>query len=116
MLGDVLVNDNTWTTLVLEVVGLMCDGQHRTLQNYLRDQPDNFKVKRFYCLYLFSPALSISVTNSNKIYIVYHFIIGYSIHNMLLINTNHFLFSPADSECCCRSHQLFTYLCQLPVK
>ncbi len=44
LLEDVLANDNTWTTLVLEVVGLMCDGQHTTLQNYLRDQPDNFKV------------------------------------------------------------------------
>lgn len=46
-LEDILASDNTWTTLVLEVIGLMCDGQHRTLQNYLRDQPDNFKVKAF---------------------------------------------------------------------
>ena len=45
LLVDILESDNTWTTLVLEVVGLMCDGQHRTLQNYLRDQPDNFKVR-----------------------------------------------------------------------
>ena len=45
LLEDILANDNAWTTLVLEVVGLMCDGQHRTLQNYLRDQPDNFKVR-----------------------------------------------------------------------
>ncbi len=45
LLVDILDSDKTWTTLVLEVVGLMCDGQHRTLQNYLRDQPDNFKVR-----------------------------------------------------------------------
>ena len=44
LLTDLLERDNTWTSLVLEVVGLMCDGQHRTLQDYLRDQPDNFKV------------------------------------------------------------------------
>ena len=49
LLEDILANDNTWTTLVLEVVGLMCDGQHRTLQNYLRDQPDNFKVRKDCC-------------------------------------------------------------------
>ena len=36
--------DKNWITLVLEVIGLMCDGQHRALQDYLRDQPDNFKV------------------------------------------------------------------------
>ncbi len=48
LLVDILDSDNTWTTLVLEVVGLMCDGQHRTLQNYLRDQPDNFKVRTNY--------------------------------------------------------------------
>jgi inositol 1,4,5-triphosphate receptor type 1 len=29
--------------LVFEVIGFMCDGQHRTLQHYLRKQPDNFK-------------------------------------------------------------------------
>ena len=37
-------NDTSWTSLVLEVVGLMCDGQHRVLQDYLREQPDNFKA------------------------------------------------------------------------
>ena len=41
----ILIRDNSWITLVLEVVGLMCDGQNRALQDYLRDQPDNFKVK-----------------------------------------------------------------------
>ncbi len=46
LLQNMLGNDSGWATLVLEVVGLMCDGQHRTLQNYLRDQPDNLKVNR----------------------------------------------------------------------
>jgi inositol 1,4,5-triphosphate receptor type 1 len=40
---DELSIDNSWL-LVLEVIGYMCDGQHRTLQNYLRHQPDNFKT------------------------------------------------------------------------
>lgn len=31
----------------------MCDGQNRTLQNYLREQPDNFKVL-LYCFFLLS--------------------------------------------------------------
>ena len=44
LLSQLQTSDNNWTSLVLEVIGLMCDGQHRTLQNYLREQPDNFKV------------------------------------------------------------------------
>ena len=32
------------TALVLEVIGLMCDGQRETMQDYLREQPDNFRV------------------------------------------------------------------------
>lgn len=32
------------TSLVLDVIGLMCDGQNRNLQHYLREQPENFKV------------------------------------------------------------------------
>ena len=46
LLSQVIASDTSWTSLVLEVIGLMCDGQHRTLQNYLRDQPDNFKVRQ----------------------------------------------------------------------
>lgn len=45
-LSQILASDTSWTTLVLEVIGLMCDGQHRTLQDYLREQPDNFKVTK----------------------------------------------------------------------
>lgn len=30
--------------LVLEVIGLMCDGQFRSMQDYLRDQVGNYKV------------------------------------------------------------------------
>ena len=33
------------TKLVLEVIGLMCDGQHRSMQDYLRVQPDNYKAR-----------------------------------------------------------------------
>ena len=44
LLSQIMASDTSWTSLVLEVIGLMCDGQHRTLQHYLRDQPDNFKV------------------------------------------------------------------------
>ncbi len=39
-----LASDTSWTSLVLEVIGLMCDGQHRVLQDYLRVQPDNFRA------------------------------------------------------------------------
>ena len=31
-------------TLVLEVMGLMCDGQFRCMQDYLREQPELNKV------------------------------------------------------------------------
>ena len=39
-----LVQPDTSITLVLEVIGLMCDGQRRSMQDYLREQPDNFRV------------------------------------------------------------------------
>ena len=44
LLSNIIKRDALWTNLVLEVIGLMCDGQNRTLQDYLREQPDNFKV------------------------------------------------------------------------
>ena len=33
--------DSTHIKLALLVLGLMCDGQYRLMQNYLREQPDN---------------------------------------------------------------------------
>ena len=39
-----LLQPDTSTKLVLEVIGLMCDGQRKSMQDYLRVQPDNFKV------------------------------------------------------------------------
>ena len=33
--------DSHHIKLALQVLGLMCDGQYRLMQNYLRDQPDN---------------------------------------------------------------------------
>ena len=41
-----LVQPDTSITLVLEVIGLMCDGQRRSMQDYLREQPDNFRVQK----------------------------------------------------------------------
>ena len=35
---------DTSFTLVLEVMGLMCDGQFMSMQDYLREQADNYKV------------------------------------------------------------------------
>ncbi|XP_067668084.1 inositol 1,4,5-trisphosphate-gated calcium channel ITPR2-like [Haliotis asinina] len=35
--------DDGFIELVLRVLGLMCDNQHKGLQNYLREQPDNIK-------------------------------------------------------------------------
>ena len=36
--------DTSYIELALRVLGLMCDGQYRPLQNYLREQPDNIKT------------------------------------------------------------------------
>ena len=41
-----LVQPDTSITLVLEVIGLMCDGQRRSMQDYLREQPDNLRVQK----------------------------------------------------------------------
>lgn len=35
--------DDGYIELVLKLLGLMCDGQNTTLQDYLREQPDNIK-------------------------------------------------------------------------
>ncbi|XP_070173454.1 inositol 1,4,5-trisphosphate-gated calcium channel ITPR3-like [Littorina saxatilis] len=35
--------DDGYIELVLRVLGLMCDNQHKGLQDYLREQPDNIK-------------------------------------------------------------------------
>ena len=39
-----IVQPDTSFTLVLEVMGLMCDGQFKSMQDYLRDQPGSYKV------------------------------------------------------------------------
>ena len=36
--------DTSHIELALRVLGLMCDGQYRPIQNYLREQPDNIKT------------------------------------------------------------------------
>ena len=38
------LQQDTSFTLVLEVMGLMCDGQFKSMQDYLREQADNYKV------------------------------------------------------------------------
>ena len=40
-----IVQPDTSFTLVLEVMGLMCDGQFKSMQDYLRDQPGSYKVE-----------------------------------------------------------------------
>ena len=35
------LQDSSNIKLALRVLGLMCDGQYRLMQNYLREQPDN---------------------------------------------------------------------------
>ena len=47
LLSQLLATDIKWTSLILKAIGYMCDGQHRTLQHCLREQPDNFKVDYF---------------------------------------------------------------------
>jgi len=41
--GSLKFRDTSHIELALRVLGLMCDGQYRPLQNYLRDQPHNVK-------------------------------------------------------------------------
>ncbi|KAL5005127.1 hypothetical protein ScPMuIL_018583 [Solemya velum] len=41
--ADLDFKDDGFIQLVLKNLGLMCDNQHRGLQNYLREQPDNIK-------------------------------------------------------------------------
>ncbi len=36
--------DSHHSKLALRVLGLMCDGQYRLMQNYLREQPDNIRT------------------------------------------------------------------------
>ncbi|OAF67008.1 hypothetical protein A3Q56_05269 [Intoshia linei] len=38
-----VANDDYGIELVLKILGLMCDGQNKILQGYLREQPDNIK-------------------------------------------------------------------------
>lgn len=35
--------DDGYIELLLRILGLMCDNQHKGLQHYLREQPDNIK-------------------------------------------------------------------------
>ena len=37
-------NDSSHVKLALQVLGLMCDGQYRIMQNYLREQRDNIRT------------------------------------------------------------------------
>lgn len=36
--------DTSYIELILRFLGLLCDGQNRTMQNYFREQPDNIKT------------------------------------------------------------------------
>ena len=36
-------HDHDRATLIIKVIGLMCDGQHREMQNYLREQRDSIR-------------------------------------------------------------------------
>ena len=42
-LEEIDQKDDGYIELVLRVLARMCDGQHRGLQDYLREQPDNMK-------------------------------------------------------------------------
>ncbi|KAI0220817.1 Inositol 1,4,5-trisphosphate receptor type 3 [Lamellibrachia satsuma] len=41
--SDLRWHDDGYIQLVLHIMGMMCDGQNRVLQDYLREQPDNIK-------------------------------------------------------------------------
>ena len=42
--GSLKFRDTSYIELALRVLGLMCDGQYRPMQSYLREQPDNIKT------------------------------------------------------------------------
>lgn len=51
------------TLAVLNLIGLMCDGQRRYMQDYLREQTDNLRVCKSPCLFTYvesdPPSLSL---------------------------------------------------------
>ena len=56
--------------MALRVLGLMCDGQYRPLQNYLREQPDNIKTINLVsetCTFLSS--FYVNITEDNMVLI-----------------------------------------------
>jgi len=58
--------DTSYIELALRVLGLMCDGQYRPMQNYLREQPDNIKTINLVsetCIFLSS--FYVDVTKDN---------------------------------------------------
>ncbi|XP_019849951.1 PREDICTED: inositol 1,4,5-trisphosphate receptor-like [Amphimedon queenslandica] len=70
LLSDILHHDALWINLVLEVIGLMCDGQNRTLQDYLREQLDNYRtinVVAEVVAFLHTFATDLSLTNLEQI-------------------------------------------------
>ena len=62
--------DTSYVELALRVLGLMCDGQYRLMQNYLREQPDNIKTINLVsetCTFL--SAFYVEVTKDNIVLI-----------------------------------------------
>ena len=56
--------------MALRVLGSMCDGQYRHMQNYLREQPDNIKIINLVsetCIFLSS--FYVDVTKDNIVLI-----------------------------------------------
>ena len=43
-LASLKFRDTSYIELTLRFLGLLCDGQNRTMQNYFREQPDNIKT------------------------------------------------------------------------
>ncbi len=68
--GDLSVakfHDNSCVALIIEVIGLMCDGQHREMQNYLREQKS-------------------SITNVNIVEEITSFLYEYSKRRLLTVD------------------------------
>ena len=62
--------DSSYIELALRVLGLMCDGQYRPMQNYLREQPDNIKnINLLSEICIFLQSFYVDVTKDNIVLI-----------------------------------------------
>ena len=78
--------DTSYFELALRFLGLMCDGQYRPMQNYLREQPDNIKTINLVsetCTFLSSFYVDVTKDNIVLITTILHTLIEISMVRQL---------------------------------